>query len=950
MATSSTYGKRMLKASLKLSGSLQKKRFSPDDDAKFFCKAGVDKEGFNVRYISDIKVPLQCTVEKTDALSSTSSIAQDMREDSDTGELDGQATDIYVEHANNTQPLIREDNDTGELDGQATDIYVEHENNTQPLIREDSDTGELDGQATDIHVEHANNTQPLIREDSDTGELDGQATDIHVEHENNTQPLIREDSDTGELDGQATDIYVEHANNTQPLIREDNDTGELDGQATDIHVEHANNTQPLIREDSDTGELDGQATDIYVEHENNTQPLIREDSDTGELDGQATDIYVEHENNTQPLIRDDNTTEIEEEISDNAQPIISARETDNRQKNVKTKKPDRFCIYCKEIVKNGKLKRHITRKHAKVPEVMNILQKENRIQNQFFDEKKKEGISEYNLKLMSENKNPAMRERKPVSEDKLRTCAECKGYYSNKYFYKHKCKSDKPYAIKPALLQKVKKSKMDNDSEFQNILNRFVDGEVGNLIRNNNILQIIGYKHFNMRRHEEGKGDEVRKVVMSDMRELARLYLTFSEIIGEQKAIEEMFTREHLQDLADAIEKMVTRKDKTEKYGLKLLLDAVILRSIKTLMGYFSETMQDEKKKILKVYLEAYRYKSSELYPKARQTCVKQSMKKSRRPENLPCEKNLQKLQDYIHINIEKTVQNFHIKDYKLLRTLVVSRLTLFNARRGEEAPRMLLNEWEAAENNVWLPDEQIQKITDDAEKFLVGQYKLCYILGKGKKFVPVLIPNDIVLGIRLLVKERANYNICENNNFVFATAKRTSHCSGWHALSEVCSAAGVEIPITATGMRHRLSTIYASLNMPADQKKIFLEHMGHEEHINRDNYQCPRGVQAVKVMGRILKTVEQGSSSTLLVDDLSSNPLMDDLSSTLLVDDSSSTALVDDPVDMEQADAQDGDKDQSKALKHILYIFVCVGFIYPRHRYKTIWASICFIYYREKT
>jgi hypothetical protein len=62
-----------------------------------------------------------------------------------------------------------------------------------------------------------------------------------------------------------------------------------------------------------------------------------------------------------------------------------------------------------------------------------------------------------------------------------------------------------------------------------------------------------------------------------------------------------------LQDLADAIEKMVTEKEKTEKYGLKLLLDAVILRSIKTLMGYFSETMQGEKKKILKVYLEAYR-------------------------------------------------------------------------------------------------------------------------------------------------------------------------------------------------------------------------------------------------------------------------------------------------------------------------------------------------------
>ena len=93
----------------------------------------------------------------------------------------------------------------------------------------------------------------------------------------------------------------------------------------------------------------------------------------------------------------------------------------------------------------------------------------------------------------------------------------------------------------------------------------------------------------------------------------------------------------------------------------------------------------------------------------------------------------------------------------------------------------------------------------------------------------------------------------------MFATAKRTSHCSGWPALSEVCSAAWVEVPVTATGIRHRLSTIYASLNITADHK-IFLKRMGHEKHIKEDNYQCPRGVQAVKVMERISKTVEQGS------------------------------------------------------------------------------------------
>lgn len=33
----------------------QKSRLSPDSEAKFFCEAGLDKDGFEVKYISDYK-------------------------------------------------------------------------------------------------------------------------------------------------------------------------------------------------------------------------------------------------------------------------------------------------------------------------------------------------------------------------------------------------------------------------------------------------------------------------------------------------------------------------------------------------------------------------------------------------------------------------------------------------------------------------------------------------------------------------------------------------------------------------------------------------------------------------------------------------------------------------------------------------------------------------------
>lgn len=372
------------------------------------------------------------------------------------------------------------------------------------------------------------------------------------------------------------------------------------------------------------------------------------------------------------------------------------------------------------LVSSGKLKRHIKRNHKNEPEVAAaVLQSTNR-QNSFFDLKRKEGIYEYNLRLMTNDKEPSMRERQPKYRDRLRVCSACKTYVSNRYFFKHKCIDDKPDAFKPILLQKTAITKMDKDDDFRDILNRFRDGEVGDTCRTNDTVKLIGYRHFNMRRHENSKQNEVRKVVMAEMRELSRLYLTFQEISGSPKSVESMLTRENLPDLREAIERMVAldkpEAGRKEKHGQKLFLDAVILRSVKTLRGHYAEIMQDDKGKEMKLFKEAYKHKSNEIYSSARQTCVKSSMEKLRRPAHLPNEMELNKLKCYLDYEIKETVEKFSIGKYASLRTLLVSKLTLFNARRGDEASRMLINEWEDAKNNIWLPSDQVEKIEDPAK------------------------------------------------------------------------------------------------------------------------------------------------------------------------------------------------------------------------------------------
>ena len=73
--------------------------------------------------------------------------------------------------------------------------------------------------------------------------------------------------------------------------------------------------------------------------------------------------------------------------------------------------------------------------------------------------------------------------------------------------------------------------------------------------------------------------------------------------------------------------------------------------------------------------------------------------------------------------------------------------------------------------------------------------------------------------------------------------------------MSEVCKAAGVSV--NATRNRHLASTFFASLDMNEMDRKVFFDHMGHAEAINKENYQCPPGLQTLKVMGSVLQTLD---------------------------------------------------------------------------------------------
>lgn len=274
----------------------------------------------------------------------------------------------------------------------------------------------------------------------------------------------------------------------------------------------------------------------------------------------------------------------------------------------------------------------------------------------------------------------------------------------------------------------------------------------------------------------------------------------------------------------------------------------------------------DEKASEIDMFCEVFQLNKDFIFGDATYALNRNRQENLRKPEALPLEADLKKAftVDTISSMLSDCYKVWDSHAFKELRDLTVSRLTLFNARSSGEPSRLRISEWVDADNNSWISEDQIDKL-DPIGKALVHTLKVAYQSGKGNNhLVPVLFPKDCLVSMRKLTDKvcRRQCGISEENSYVLAaTSKSLNHVSGWHAVAAVCEASGVgnKQNITATKNRHRISTLYACMDVPEAERTHFCKHMGHSADINHNIYQAPLAVQEVTKIGRSLLEIDQG-------------------------------------------------------------------------------------------
>jgi len=530
----------------------------------------------------------------------------------------------------------------------------------------------------------------------------------------------------------------------------------------------------------------------------------------------------------------------------------------------------------------AKLRRHIERKHKAEPEVIAAQALSKTEKDRAFEMIKKRGIYKINQQMMRDGKNEYIREKQQTNtaEAELVMCGYCHGFFAKEYFHRHKRRCAAAEAGQVAVSVPLPVQDTEDDAEFtQNILSRFQQDDVGKTCQEDEMVLAVGKHLYHGKKPVAkiimSKERDIRKAVMRDMRQLASLILEFkrkAESDGVTVTCHDLVNRKFYPYLAAAIQALSFRSQPEDddsqehlKAGTKLGLQHLIKTAAKVMKLKYLVEDNDNKAKDVDNFVTVFSMMSSFLFGDAQCKVVNDRQERLRKPVNLPAEEEVVKLRGYMMPEIIRLTSApfllWTAADFKELRNLLVSRLTLFNCRRGGEPSRLLISEWREAEEDRWLPADINQQLTDPADMAMIGKFKIAYQAGKGKKqLVSVLIPNDCMSGMQFLSSDevRAHAGVASLNKFVFANTQLSlDHVSGWAATKEICDKAQLSHRLTATDMRHRVSTFYASLEVPQEERNLFYNHMGHSEYINQNVYQCPMAAATIMKVGRQLERLD---------------------------------------------------------------------------------------------
>ena len=360
-------------------------------------------------------------------------------------------------------------------------------------------------------------------------------------------------------------------------------------------------------------------------------------------------------------------------------------------------------------------------------------------------------------------------------------CSGCNGFFSKSYKSRHKaiCSGSQSNLSMTrnslfVCLNVANESFEGYSKEFLDLLKTLRLDRIGDYIKGDKILMMIGYRSFNALRRKKDKKKEVTRTVRSRMRLLARVYLPFKDIYNDQSEITltdplknaaDMYRRETIYILGQAINQITDPDDEAEdeaeyaigmssgssvtgqKSGLKISILNLLKLSGKFLIGHFLIKNLDARSKQVLKFFDVLKYMENEIFGDAFYDLNYRRNVNLRKPIHLPKDEDIRLLMEEC-ISIMEAVDVFKVQDtdvFVRIRAAAATFLIIFNARRGGEPVRLFKVQWQEALDFVWIDQDDLPEEYSD-------EMLVTFITGKGvDRLVPILFPPEVVPAMRYL-------------------------------------------------------------------------------------------------------------------------------------------------------------------------------------------------------
>ena len=441
-------------------------------------------------------------------------------------------------------------------------------------------------------------------------------------------------------------------------------------------------------------------------------------------------------------------------------------------------------------------------------------------------------------------------------------CPICNSFLSAKYIWRHKqlCAEKNNLRDEQLPIQSVPVSTLitftatDESDEFKKeVVSHFREDELGQICMNDVMINEIGKDLWD--RNVKGE----RKSVMASMRRLARLVHECRRTTNPFNGAD-IYKPDNFDIVTKALERISGEGDGDGKHSFRVGITNILKSSFPIVRVYYLVKGDMDNAEKTKIFGDILTVKWKPLANRARYVIHRRKQEQLRQPAELPSEEDVKLVRNYIagRMQILLDEDTWCEKRYNELRTLLLTRLTLWNGRRGNEPARLTLDDWKRLVGDVWIDQQRKEHLTL-MEKHTMGKWKLAYVAGKGVKDVPVMVPLDIFAAVQKLISVRIEVGINSANKYIFAAGHNSrGYALGSQAIQRVCKAAGITGTLTATSNRRRVSTLIALLTLSDRERETVYRHFGHSEWMNQNVYQSPEGIQEVLTMGQCLEKLDE--------------------------------------------------------------------------------------------